>query len=52
MEEKGITNLYKLLDKYPYLRYINISKNELNDLDAFTSISHLLVLNACKNQIS
>lgn len=52
IEEKGITNLYKLLDKYPYLRYINISKNELNDLDAFTSISHLLVLNACKNQIS
>lgn len=47
-----MTSFYQLLEDYPHVRYINVSKNELTDLQALEVIQHLMVLNAAKNNIA
>lgn len=52
VEGKDIKSLHDVLASYPHLRYINVSKNQLSELQSVNAIANLLVLNAAKNQIS
>ena len=51
ISEKELKKLYDLLKDYPYLRYINVSKNEIEDIDCIGNIPYLLTLNASNNLI-
>jgi len=49
--EKEIKNLYDIIPKYPYLRYVNMEKNEIENIESLGSITYLLTLNLSNNQI-
>lgn len=51
LDNKEIQELGDMLKNFPFLRYINLRNNKLKDIKAILHVSHLLVVNAAKNQI-
>lgn len=52
ISEKEIKKLYDILNDYPYLRYVNLSKNEIENIECVGNIPYLLSLNASNNLIN
>lgn len=51
IEEKELINLYDIIENYPHLRYANISNNKIQEIDSFSKLESLLLLNGSKNEI-
>lgn len=49
---KGLTQLYDVMEGYPHLRMINLSENKLTDVNTLTKIKYLRQLNLSKNEIA
>eukprot|EP00347_Sterkiella_histriomuscorum_P017186 403350341 len=51
LEEKELEELGDHLRLYQHLRFLNLSKNQLKDINEITYLPYLLTLNASENQI-
>ena len=51
MISKELNNLYDIIENYKHLRYANLSVNKFTEVEQFTKLESLLVLNGSKNEI-
>ena len=49
--EKEIDGLYRALEFYPHLRYLNIKDNKIRDISMVANLHYLVYLEASSNDI-
>ena len=49
--EKEIEGLYRALEFYPHLRYLNINNNKIRDISMCADLHYLVYLDANTNEI-
>ena len=52
LQEKELKDLHDILNNYPHLKHINISQNEVQNIDSIAAVPYLLTLNASTNLIN
>lgn len=52
LQEKELKELHDILTNYPHLKHINISQNEVQNIESIAAVPYLLTINASTNLIN